>query len=72
MATILSDTSRTFGEYLLLPNLTNEDCVPRNVDLSAPLVRYEQGIVPALSLRIPFASAIMQSVSDERNGHSSC
>lgn len=66
MATILSDTSRTFGEYLLLPNLTNEDCVPRNVDLSAPLVRYEQGIVPALSLRIPFASAIMQSVSDER------
>src|SRR5262245_55542627 len=66
MATILESPSRTFGEYLLLPNLTTENCVPGNVDLTVPLVRYREATFPALSLRVPFTSAIMQSVSGER------
>ena len=31
MAEILNDISRTFNEYLLFPNLTDERCIPSNV-----------------------------------------
>ena len=34
MATILSEQSRTFNEFLLLPNLTRRDCIPSNVILN--------------------------------------
>ncbi len=64
MAKIISEPSRTFGEYLLLPNLTTKDCVVENVNLITPLVRYKKGEEPELKLNIPFTSAIMQSVSD--------
>ena len=40
---ILDETSRSLGEFLLLPNLTTADCIPDNVDLSAPLVRHTIG-----------------------------
>ena len=33
MSKILTDISRTFSEFLLLPNLTTEKCVPENVSL---------------------------------------
>lgn len=66
MATYYTEPSRTFSEYLLLPNLTTRDCTPERVDLTAPLVRYRRGTEPALSMKLPFASAIMQSVSDDR------
>ena len=33
MSTILKDISRTFNEFLLLPNLTDERCIPSNVSL---------------------------------------
>ncbi|MDF2675958.1 MAG: dehydrogenase/GMP reductase [Bacillota bacterium] len=64
MAKIISEPSRTFGEYLLLPNLTTKDCVVENVNLTTPLVRFKKGEEPELKLNIPFTSAIMQSVSD--------
>lgn len=64
MARIINEPSRTFGEYLLLPNLTTKDCIVENVDLSTPLTRYNRGEEPELKLNIPFSSAIMQSVSD--------
>jgi IMP dehydrogenase len=64
MAIIINEPSRTFGEYLLIPNLTTKDCIVDNVDLSTPLVRYKKGEQPELKLNIPFSSAIMQSVSD--------
>jgi IMP dehydrogenase len=63
---ILAEISRTFGEYLLLPNLTDEDCVPRNVDLSAPLVRHRVGEPPSLRIAVPMVSAIMGAVSSPR------
>lgn len=57
--------SRTFSEYLLIPNLTTEDCRPQNVSLRTPLVKYRRGERDqAMSLNIPLTSAIMQSVSD--------
>lgn len=64
MAKIINEPSRTFGEYLLLPNLTTKDCIVENVDLSTPICRYKKGEKPELKLNIPFSSAIMQSVSD--------
>nr|WP_312577148.1 IMP dehydrogenase [Sedimentibacter sp.] len=64
MARIINEPSRTFGEYLLLPNLTTKDCIVDNVDLSTPLTRFKKGEKPELKLNIPFSSAIMQSVSD--------
>lgn len=64
MAKIINEPSRTFGEYLLLPNLTTKDCIVENVNLSTPICRYKKGEEPELKLNIPFSSAIMQSVSD--------
>ncbi len=65
MATILHEPSRTFGEFLLLPNLTSENTTPANVSLVTPLVKFKKGETPALTLNIPFTSSIMQSVSDD-------
>ncbi|WP_436528416.1 IMP dehydrogenase [Actinoplanes sp. HUAS TT8] len=63
---ILSETSRTFGEYLLLPNLTDETCTPERVDLSAPLVRYLVGEQTSIRVATPMVSAIMGAVSSPR------
>lgn len=66
MAYYYNEPSRTFSEYLLIPGYTDENCVPSNVSLKTPLVKFKKGEEPALSLNVPFASAIMQSVSDDR------
>jgi IMP dehydrogenase len=64
MSFIYNEPSRTFSEYLLLPNLSTKECVPDKVSLKTPLVRFAEGAKPELSVNIPVASAIMQSVSD--------
>jgi IMP dehydrogenase len=66
VATYYTEPSRTFSEFLLIPNLTTKDCNPSNVSLRTPLVKFRRGETPALSLNIPFSSAVMQSVSDNR------
>ena len=63
MAKILENISRTFNEFLLLPNLTDERCIPTNVSLKTPLVKYKAGEEPKYSANVPMVSAIMQSVS---------
>ncbi len=65
MAFIYEEPSRTFSEYLLIPNLTPKDCIPANVDLRTPLVRHAADREAPLHLNIPFASAIMQAVSND-------
>ena len=65
MATILNDISRTFNEFLLIPNLTDERCIPSNVSLKTPLVKFKKGEEPKYYENIPFVSAIMQAVSGE-------
>ena len=66
MASIQSELSRTFSEYLLIPNLTSKECIPDNVSLKAPLIKYRKGEEESpISLNIPFTSAIMQSVSND-------
>nr|WP_274363770.1 MULTISPECIES: IMP dehydrogenase [unclassified Paenibacillus] len=64
MAHFIMEPSRTFSEFLLLPNLTTKDCNPGNVSLKTPIVKFNKGEEPAISLNIPFSSAVMQSVSD--------
>lgn len=63
MAIYLNDVSRTFGEYLLIPGLTTKECIPSNVSLKTPLVKFKSDETPAIQLNIPIVSAIMQSVS---------
>jgi IMP dehydrogenase len=64
MAKIYNDISRTFDEYLLIPNLTTKKCTPNNVDLTTPLAKFHKGKTPPLKLNIPFVSSIMQAVSN--------
>ena len=64
MAHFFPEASRTFSEYLLLPNLTTKGCIPENVILRTPLVKFKVGQQASLEVNIPFASAIMQAVSD--------
>jgi len=65
MATIYEQESRTFSEYLLIPNLTARDCTPDRVDLSTGIVKYRKGAAECpLKINVPLSSAIMQSVSD--------
>ena len=68
MAKVLKDVSRTFNEYLLLPNLTDERCIPSNVSLKTPLVKYKKGEEAKYYANVPMVSAIMQSVSGEEMG----
>lgn len=68
MSIVLPDISRTFSEFLLLPNLTTKDCIPENVTLKTPLVKFKKGTEAKISLNVPMASAIMQSVSGEKMG----
>ena len=68
MAKILEDISRTLNEYLLLPNLTDERCIPNNVSLKTPLVKYKKGEEPKYYANVPMVSAIMQAVSGEEMG----
>ena len=65
MAFFFNEPSRTFSEYLLVPGYTSAKCIPDNVDLKTPLVKYNRGEEPDLSINIPLTSAIMQSVSDD-------
>ena len=65
MAKILEDVSRTFSEFLLIPSLTTKDCMPDNVELKSPLVKYKKGEKSKITLNTPMVSSIMQSVSGE-------
>ena len=68
MAKILEDISRTFNEFLLLPNLTDERCIPSKVSLRTPRVKFKKGEEAKYYANVPMVSAIMQSVSGEEMG----
>ena len=66
MAMIFEQESRTFSEYLLVPNLTTERNTPDQVDLSAPVCKFKKGKEESkLKINIPMVSAVMQAVSDD-------
>ncbi|MBR2842742.1 MAG: IMP dehydrogenase, partial [Lachnospiraceae bacterium] len=65
MATFINEPAHTFNEYLLIPGYSSAECIPDNVSLKTPLVKYKKGSEPEMSLNIPMVSAIMQSVSGD-------
>ena len=65
MAFYFDEPSHTFSEYLLIPGYTSEECIPANVSLRTPLVKFKKGEKSAIEMSIPLVSAIMQSVSND-------
>lgn len=63
MVKFMKEPSRTFSEYLLIPGYTGPDCIPDNVSLKTPIVKFRKGETPALTMNIPMVSAAMQAVS---------
>lgn len=66
MSRIINEPSHTFNEYLLIPGYSSSECIPANVSLKTPLVKYKRGEQSAITMNIPMVSAIMQSVSGDR------
>lgn len=66
MATFFSEPSHTFNEYLLVPGYSDSTCIPANVSLKTPLVKFRKGEKSPIEMNIPMVSAIMQSVSGDR------
>ncbi|MBR3144962.1 MAG: IMP dehydrogenase [Clostridia bacterium] len=66
MPQFINEPSHTFNEYLLIPGYSDSNCVPANVSLKTPLVKFKKGETPDIVMNIPMTSAIMQSVSGDR------
>ena len=43
MAFYYDEPAHTFSEYLLVPGYSSKECVPTNVDLRTPLVKFKKG-----------------------------
>ena len=69
MAFYYSEPSRTFSEYLLVPGYSSAECIPANVSLATPVVKYRKGVEECpLTMNVPMVSAVMQAVSGEQMG----
>ncbi len=69
MAYYYPEPSHTFSEYLLVPGYSSKECIPTNVDLKTPVVKYRKGEEECpLTMNIPMVSAVMQAVSGEKMG----
>ena len=68
MAYYFKEPSHTFSEYLLVPGYSSAQCIPTNVSLKTPVVKYKKGEECPLTMNIPMVSAVMQSVSGEKMG----
>jgi IMP dehydrogenase len=66
LAFYFEEPSHTFGEYLLVPGYSSDKCIPNNVSLKTPLVKFRKGEEPKVSMNIPMTSAIMQAVSNDK------
>ena len=66
MAKFINEPSHTFNEYLLIPGYSSSECIPANVSLKTPLVKFKKGEKPAIEMNVPMISAIMQAVSGEK------
>jgi len=53
MVKLHNEISRTFNEYLLIPNLSTPLCMPEKIDLTTPITRFREGEAH-VRLNIPF------------------
>ncbi|MFT3741628.1 MAG: IMP dehydrogenase [Gammaproteobacteria bacterium] len=60
---ILDDISRTFSEFLILPQLTQKAHTIDKVSLKTPLGKFSRGQASSLYLNVPIVSSAMQAVS---------
>ena len=65
MAYFFQEPSHTFSEYLLVPGYSSEHCIPANVSLKTPVVRFKKGEECPLTMNVPMVSAVMQAVSND-------
>lgn len=42
MATYINEPAHTFNEYLLIPGYSDTNCIPANVSLKTPLVKFKK------------------------------
>ena len=63
MAYFFKEPSRTFSEYLLVPGYSSSECIPANVSLKTPVVKFKRGEEPSLTMNVPMVSAVMQAVT---------
>ena len=68
MAYYFTEPSHTFSEYLLVPGYSSAECIPSNVSLKTPVVKFKKGEQCPLTMNVPMVSAVMQSVSGEKIG----
>lgn len=54
MATYINEPSHTFNEYLLIPGYSSCECIPANVSLKTPLVKFKKERSLLLSWRFPW------------------
>lgn len=66
MAFYFDEPSHTFSEYLLVPGYSSAECMPANVSLKTPVVKFKKGETSKIEMNIPLVSAIMQSVSGDK------
>ena len=50
----------------MIPGYSSENCIPSNVNLRTPVVKFHKDEKPELHMNIPLVSAVMQSVSDDK------
>ncbi len=51
-----------------MPGYSSEHCIPANVSLKTPVVRFKKGEECPLTMNVPMVSAVMQAVSGEQMG----
>ena len=68
MAYFFKEPSHTFSEYLLVPGYSSAECIPANVSLKTPVVKYKKGEECPLTMNVPMVSAVMQAVSGDQMG----
>ena len=51
MAKFINEPSHTFNEYLLIPGYSSSECVPANVSLKTPLVKFKKGEKSAIDIK---------------------
>ena len=65
MAFYYDEPAHTFNEYLLVPGYSSSKCIPGDVSLVTPLVKFRVGEESPIHMNVPLTSAIMQSVSGD-------
>ena len=51
-----------------MPGYSSSECIPANVSLKTPVVKFKKGEECPLSMNVPMVSAVMQAVSGEKMG----